>query len=66
MQYGSYTVAVDALGLELTASCSVSPNACPRIFMLFAQFFGINIPSRVRRVRMTSPPTPITLSPAAA
>lgn len=58
MAHGSYTVAVDALGLELTASCSVSPNACPRIFMLFAQFFGINIPSRVRRVRVTLLPYP--------
>jgi hypothetical protein len=51
MAHGSYTVAVDSLGLELTASCGVSPNACPRIFTLFARFFGVTIAQRIRRVR---------------
>jgi hypothetical protein len=49
--HGSYTVAVDALGLELTASCGVSPNACPRIFMLFASFFGITYHHPLARPR---------------
>eukprot|EP00966_Prymnesium_polylepis_P069947 1626072-Prymnesium_polylepis.1 len=43
---GHYTSEVDLTALEMIASLGVSPNVAPALFVTFAEFFGIKLPSR--------------------
>ena len=49
-QSGHYTSAVDLLALDMIASCSISPNVAPKLFVMFADFYGIVLPSRPKKV----------------
>ena len=48
---GHYTSEVDLTALEVIASLGVSPTVVPTLFIIFADFFGVTIPSRERKVR---------------
>lgn len=54
-EHGHYTVEVDLLGLEVITSLGVSPNATPTLFKVFADFFGVVLPSRTRKVAGLNP-----------
>ena len=47
---GHYTAAVDLTALETIATLGVSPNVVPKLFVLFADFYDIKIPSRPKKV----------------
>ena len=46
MQSGHYTADVDLTALNVIADVGVSPSVVPRLFVIFARFFGVKIPSR--------------------
>ena len=45
-----YTADVDLTSLEVIADLGVSANVVPRLFFIFARFYGIKIPTRKVRV----------------
>ena len=45
MQSGHYTADVDLTALNAIADVGVSSNVVPRLFVVFARFFGVKIPS---------------------
>eukprot|EP00966_Prymnesium_polylepis_P337089 7391883-Prymnesium_polylepis.1 len=47
---GHYTSDVDLLALEMIASCGISPNVAPKLFVMFANFYGVTLPSRQKKV----------------
>lgn len=47
---GHYTADVDLSALEMIASLGVSPNVAPALFVNFADFYGIKLPSREKKV----------------
>ena len=46
---GHFSAAVDQVIIELL-SCGVARNKLPPLFMIFARFFGIVVPGRVKKV----------------
>ena len=46
MQSGHYTADVDLTALNVIADVGVSPGVVPMLFVIFARFFGVKIPSR--------------------
>jgi hypothetical protein len=46
MQSGHYTTEVDLTALGVIADVGVSPSVVPVLFVMFARFFGVKIPSR--------------------
>ena len=46
MQSGHYTADVDLTALNVIADVGVSPSVVPMLFVIFARFFGVKIPSR--------------------
>jgi len=47
---GHYTSEVDLAALEIIATLGVSANVVPALFVMFARFFGVKIPSRTKKV----------------
>ena len=46
MQSGHYTADVDLTALNVIADVGVSPSVVPMLFVIFARFFGVKVPSR--------------------
>lgn len=49
---GHYTAEVDLTALEVIANLGVSACVVPMLFVIFATFFGVTIPSREKKVQL--------------